>query len=370
MISLMVRADVNTPKGKLISCQDNVQECIASDLQIKSILDMSDTEYVFLNGISHAINVRDGYKGHPVVLYLHGGPGWPISPLSYRYFKEWEDSFTLIHWDQRGAGKTLCENKNYDPSTATFDDFYQDTVAMVKHLRGKYKKDKIIILGHSWGSLLGIHLVKNHPEWVSAYIGTGQIAYNWEQEKSGYKFVLREAYARDDIEGIKELEALKPYPDTGDYISKLFVQRKYIAKYGGSLSDSTSFLSYYYTAYFESPDYTQEDWACFFDAVNGNYHNALMVRQYAKDSEFGNLPALGYDFEVPMLFFLGEHDEHISARLGAEYFANIKAPYKKLVLFSNSAHAPPLEEPKAFLKALVDYVLPEVEKNMNKEDHE
>ena len=318
------------------------------------------TKMVRLNGINHVINVRGNDRNNPVLLFLHGGAGWPILPLAYKYFRSWENEFIVVQWDQRGAGKTHCANPTYDASTATFEDFLADAEALVEYLRITLKKKKIILLGASWGSALGVHLIKKRPKWFSAYIGTGQVTYGWEQEIDGYNYVLREAYARDDKEGVAELLALRPYPGDESYIEKLSVQRKYAHKYGGGLVGGTDFMTFYNNAFFESPDYTLSDWRCFYNAITSNQHKDLMDRQFKKKSDSGNLHSLGYNFDVPIFFFLGTLDEYVSMRRRADYLFNIVAPQKRLVLFDNSAHAPPLEEPEAFLNAMKMYVLPVV----------
>jgi len=332
-------------------------------LEFKSDKKIYSNELVNLNGHNHAINIRSENINNPVILYLHGGPGWPVLPYAYKFSRLWEKDFTVVHWDQRGAGKTHCANPKYNPVEARFEDFLSDTEAVVGYLREKLGQKKIIIVGHSWGSLLGVHFVKNHPNAVAAYVGTGQIAFNWEQEKAGYDFALGQAYARNDEDAIQRLESLSPYPDVDKYMDKMEVQRDYIIRYGGALVNRDSYMDYYYSAFFESPDYTLSDWVCAFDAMQNYYHEALEERQYSKDSDIGNLPALGLDFEVPVFFFLGAHDQHISSRIGIEYFRDIKAPHKRLVLFDGSAHAPPIEQPEEFYRALRDHVLPLVISN-------
>ena len=326
---------------------------------------IESTETVSLNGLNHVINIRGQDLNNPILLVLHGGAGWPLWPLAYKYFRSWEKNFTVVQWDQRGAGKTHCANPDYDPSAATFEDFLSDTVAVVDYLRTRLNKQKIVVLGASWGSALGIHLIKKKPEWIAAYIGTGQVAYVWEQEKEGYAFVLREAYARGDKAGIAALEALKPYPSKGNYMDKVAVQRKYALKYGGGRVHGTDFMSYYHSAFFESPDYTLGDWACFYDAIQDDYYSGLMARQFKQDSDTGNLPALGNVFDVPIFFFLGKQDEYVSMRLGVDYFMDIKAPYKRLVLFDESAHAALMEQPEAFFNAIQTHVLPIVNQSLS-----
>ena len=321
------------------------------------------TEMVTLNGIDHAITIRGEHRDNPAVLFLHGGPGWPSMPWSYKYFRAWEKKFTVIQWDQRGAGKTFCANPDYDPSDASFEDYLSDAEAMVGYLREYLNKEKIIIFGQSWGSLLGVHLVKKRPGWISAYVGSGQIFNSWEHEKDGFAFALGKAYALGDEEGLQDLSELQPYPGGDNFIEKIFVQRTYIEKYGGTLVSQKSVMDYYLNAFFHSPDYSLADWECFFKSIEGNNHQNLLARQFKKDSDIGNLQRLGFKFDVPMFFFLGDHDKQVSTRLGIQYFLSISAPLKRLIMFENSAHGPFLEEPEKFIKSMEAHVLPVIQKS-------
>ena len=317
-------------------------------------------ESVSINGLDQWLQIRGYDKENPVLLYLHGGPGSVVMPFSYMFLPDWEKNFTVVHWDQRGTGKTRCANPDYDPTEATFEDFLSDTVKVVNYLRKRLVKDKIIVFGHSWGTALGMHLAKRRPELLHAYVGTGQVTNAWQGETSSYAFVLREAKRRGDTEGLAVLEALAPYPDLGeDYVKKVGVERHYLEKYGGSLR-GMDYFQYTLKAFFESPYYSICDWMGFFKTTfsGDNPHRQLAMNALDQKSNFGNLELLGYDYTVPIFFFLGALDEHASTELASKFFEKIEAPYKKLLLFDKSAHAATITQPQEFIDALVKYVRP------------
>ena len=70
-----------------------------------------EEEYVAVNDIEHFLLHYPKAPDAPVLLYLHGGPGSVESLFAYELDKVWGDLFTHVHWDQRGAGKTLRRNK-------------------------------------------------------------------------------------------------------------------------------------------------------------------------------------------------------------------------------------------------------------------
>ena len=133
---------------------------------------------------------------------IHGGPASPEMPSSWFFQNGWEDYFTVVQWDQRGAGKSYNAN---DPKiiqpTLTAEQIVDDAGEVVQFLRKRYGKDKIFVLGHSWGSLIGVTLAHVHPEWLYAYIGTGQMINGYDNERVGYANTLRAAEAAGNHAG-------------------------------------------------------------------------------------------------------------------------------------------------------------------------
>src|SRR5262249_16374437 len=122
---------------------------------------------VRIGGIDQWISVRGKDRRNPILLYLHGGPGFAMMPTSWTYQAGWEDYFAVVQWDQRGSGKTYgaSDPKSVEP-TLTYERYLADTEEMIRFLRREYGKDKIFLLGHSWGSALGLSIAEKHPEWL------------------------------------------------------------------------------------------------------------------------------------------------------------------------------------------------------------
>ena len=316
-------------------------------------------ESVEINGLEQWLSIRGTDKDNPVLLYLHGGPGSVVMPFAHLLPPQWEENFVLVHWDQRGTGKTRCANPDYDPVEATFEDFFDDTVKVVNHLRERLNQDKIFVLGHSWGTFLGMHLAKKYPELIHAYVGTGQVTNTWEAEKSSYAFVLREAKKRGDTEALAALEALAPYPDLERNPEKMDVQRYYVQEYGGSLL-GFDYFQITQQAFFTSPYYSVCDWMGFFKTTfyGDNPHASITRQLLDPNSPIGNLELLGYEYEVPIFFFLGAQDQHTSTEIASEFFQHVVAPHKKLLLFEGAAHAAPMSKAEEFADALVRHVRP------------
>lgn len=222
------------------------------------------TEQIELGGIKQTINVRGRHRANPILLILHGGPGLTMMPVAHQYLRPWEEFFTVVQWDQRGAGKTYAAN---DPekikSTMTVERMLADAEELAAYLRKRYAKDKIVLLGHSWGTVLGTKLAQKHPDWFYAYVGVSQMVDFKDNEKLGYEAVLRWAQSQGNAQAVRELESIAPYPpdptktSVADQRKILDLQRKWLTQAGGYLWQRTD--DHYGDVASISPDYSPGD---------------------------------------------------------------------------------------------------------------
>ena len=306
-----------------------------------------------VNGTTQWLSIRGRDRRNPILLYLHGGPGSPTMPDDYTFQSPWEDFFTVVQWDQRGAGKTFAANdsKALGP-TMTIAQMTSDAEVVIRYLQKTYGKRKIFLLGHSWGSVLGVELAERHPEWFYAYLGVGQMVNLRRNEAEGYQFALAQARVTHNAEAEKELLALAPYPGPPDSLTfdRIGVQRKWLMYYGGLTWGRKDFM-YDANARELSPDYTQAE-------VNSTNAGSLFSVTYLLK------PLEAVDFEdittvkCPVFLFEGRHDYAVSHTLAAAWFDHLHAPQKKLVWFENSAHMITQEQPGWFLYYLVTDLRP------------
>jgi len=308
---------------------------------------------VRIGGIEQWVSIRGSDTRNPVLLFIHGGPGYVSMPMSWWFARGWEEYFTLVQWDQRGAGKTYLLN---DPAavapTLTLPRMVADAQEMTQWVRATLGKKKIFVLGHSAGSYPGLELALHHPEWLHAYIGVGQLTDGPESERRGYAFALDAARHAGNTVAVHALEAIAPYAASDRLVplKDIYTQRKWLGVYGGVMayrhgSSAESDLAEL------SPDYTDAEIAHIWD---GNDF-----------SERPLLPALlGLDLtgirklDCPLIIFAGRHDFNVNSDVAAEWFATVKAPSKQFVWFENSGHLPMTEEPGKFLVSLVNIARP------------
>jgi pimeloyl-ACP methyl ester carboxylesterase len=186
-------------------------------------------EWLTLGGVRQAVLVRGADTTRPVVLFLHGGPGMPTMYLAHAFQRPLERDFVMVHWDRRGAGKSYGARRPADSLTVprTLADLYEIT----RWLRVRFHQDRIYLVGHSWGTYLGIVAVTEHPEWYRAYIGMGQLVPDTVAAHAAQRLlVLEEARRQGDVALVARLAS----PDAR-------VTEKDLFAVGGELRHATSF---------------------------------------------------------------------------------------------------------------------------------
>ncbi len=320
--------------------------------RIVSSQGIDSLESISLGGLRQWIYIRGENKAKPVLLFLHGGPGSSeMAMASKRYQGRLEKEFVIVHWDQRGAGKTYSIDQ--DISQFTLDDYITDTVELTNILRNRFNKNKIYLAGHSWGSILGISTVAQNPELYHAYIGIGQVSNFDKSEKISYRNVLETAKKRGDAEAIKELEGVGEPPYSK--LSDVGVERKYVNKYGGMIYGESEPMKIIAKDYFSFPHYSTLDLMYRLPVGSYNSLSGLWPWLQKKDM-FIDVPAV----KIPVYFMLGRHDNTVPSSLSEKYFNALKAPRKRLIWFENSSHAPNYEESDKFHKVMTEEVLADV----------
>jgi pimeloyl-ACP methyl ester carboxylesterase len=330
-----------------------VTDIIAASRKIVSPNGVEELLPVQINGTTQWLSIRGRDRRNPILLFLHGGPGSPTMPAAYTFQSPWEDYFTVVQWNQRGTGKTHAAN---DPraleSSITVEQITSDAEEVVHYLQKQYGKRKIFLLGHSWGSVLGVVLAQRHPEWFYAYLGVGQIVNMRKSEAEGYQFALDQAKSRHSSEAERELAAIAPYPGEAGKLNftRIGAQRKWLMYYGGLTYGRTNF-TYDGNAWSLAPDYTDKDLETVDDGSLYSLTRLLGAMEAVSNEAVTQ-------FKCPILLFAGRHDYATSHTLAAEWFNHIEAPSKKFVWFDNSAHMMMQKEPGRFLYHLITDLRP------------
>jgi pimeloyl-ACP methyl ester carboxylesterase len=310
---------------------------------------IASLEKVKLGGVEQWILVRGNDVKAPVLLFVHGGPGSPEMPLARQFGPGLEKSFVVVHWDQRGAGKSF--HSGIPPESMNVAQFIADAHELALLLRARFAADKIYLVGHSWGSLLGILTVHQYPELFYAYVGIGQVVELSRNEAISYQFVLNQAETRNKPLAAANLKRIGPPPYSG--MAELMVQRRYLSKFGGAVYKKPEGGGMVSRA-LKSTEYTPLDYLRY---AGGTYFSIKqMWDEVLTYNLFEQVPSL----DVPVYFFEGRHDYNTPWELVQEYYDKLDAPRgKTLIWFEDSAHSPNLEEPERFADMLTTRVLPE-----------
>jgi len=332
-----------------------VQRQIADDRAIRSPGGIDSLESVRIGGIDQWIHVRGDDVNNPVLLFIHGGPGVAFIALAGMVQRPWEKHFTVVQWDQRGAGKTYASNdRELQRRTMTISRMEQDALEMVNYLRTRFKRDRIIVLGHSWGTVLGLWLAHEHPDIIDAYVGVAQVVNVKENDKTAYEDALEVARARSHVEAVRDLESIRPFPPPVVDLRKGSIAQSWEAELLGPPAGTPRFLDVrrILSTLLSAPEYSLGDVLAF---VRGQ---RLSLETLVPQVRNVDLAALGTDFRVPVLFFHGRHDPYCRPTLVQKYAATITAPAREVVWFENAGHFPFFEDEQKFTDELVNRVLP------------
>ena len=310
-------------------------------------------EKIRIGGIDQWISIRGKHRDAPILLFLHGGPGFTSIPSSYLFMQGWDEYFTVVQWEQRGAGKTYASNDaDKIRPTMSIERMVDDAEEVAAYLRKTYGRQRIVLVGHSWGTVPGVMLAQRHPDWFHAYVGIGQVVSMARSEAMGYAAVLKAARDEGNTQAVTELESLAPFPDPTNparTLASLGKERRWLNQYDGYTwrngaghdGDVGQF----------SPDYSADDAKARLEGLD-----------FSLSSLWTPMSRIDFSHQVrfgcPVVFFEGRHDLNVSSALLGEWFPTVQAPSKKLVWFDDSAHMVIEEEPGKVLVHLVQDVLP------------
>lgn len=311
---------------------------------------IQEARFVPLGGIEQWITIRGGDRANPVLLIVHGGPGDAQSFLRSAY-AVYEKDFTIVQWDQRGAGMTYIRNSNSPPEPERVE---SDGIELAQYLCGYLGKKKILLLGHSWGAYLAIGMVQRRPDLFAAYIGTGQPGSWRHSVQAQFDFLLAKARAANDKKRVEQLEAIgKPDPTSAQqYFSWWSMRNPYM-----SPDDAAWFKELREIVRSDPQEFTEEYLKSFGE---GMLYSGRTTVSYMLTTE---LPTTASTLRVPFFVIQGKEDMVAPTSVAVEYFDVVKAPQKKLILIDHAGHFAFVTHAREFLAALLKYVRPLAEES-------
>ena len=317
---------------------------------------ISSLEEISLGGIKQWIFVRGFDQNNPLLLFLHGGPGVPLFGMSSsrKYDSELIKHFTVVHWDQRGAGKSF--NNNIPVNSMTLDRFVEDCKELIDYLCVRFQVNKLFLVGHSAGTAIGIKTASKYPEKLNAYVGVAQVINDYEQQKIAYDFMVKEAEKSGHVRRLNAIKTIGPPPYESP--DRFLEQSGHIGHYGGFLYD-TSIKQYLRMAivmlnFITSPEYS------LLEGIRTIRYKGMDFSQNAMWKELININFTEEirSINVPIYFFEGKYDMTNSTVVVENFYNKLTAlKGKNLIIFEKSAHLPMIEEKEKYEYILVNEVL-------------
>ena len=299
--------------------------------------------FVEVGGIQQWLEI-EGDAENPVLLLVHGGPG-ASTRFASGAWEPWREHFCLVHWDQRGAGRTYLKNGAENCQPMTFDQIVSDGLEVAEFVCRHLAKQDIFVLGHSWGSAIAVHMVKRRPELFTALVGTGMLVNFRENEALNYTKLTGLAEDQGDAEALSTLASIGPPPYAE--IEHLGAVRQLGDRLLCGGGDSPFPRPPVPPTNMTAEDREAGQQAFFFSC------SALIDDLWAVD-----LSTLGPQFDIPVFIFMGTHDQQTPVELAETYLAAIEAPKKAFVRFEGCHHFVHINRPDDFLKQLVAHLLP------------
>lgn len=341
ILFLLIIWFINSP-GKADPIVDSNEDVIPNSISI--------IETVKIGGIDQHLIIRGTDLNKPVMLFVHGGPGGPEFAMMKEKNPLIENDFIMVYWEQRGAGKSY--SKDIPTESMNLEQFILDAGELSEYLIKRFSKQKIYIMGHSWGTLLGILTVEKYPELFHAYFGVGQIGYQYEGEMVSYEWVKKQAQVLNDKAGIDVLNNLE-FPTNFDnhidldifnaeWDAFIGVERKFVMKYGGGAMHDMRTILPLIKMIFLAPEYTIQDK---FNYLKGSdFSNKYLWKEVIEANLFNEIERI----DIPVYILQGIYDYQTPYPVAKEFFDQLNAPIKKFFTFEKSAHSPNFEEVEKF----------------------
>ena len=321
---------------------------------------IDEAGYIIIGGVRQWVTVRGQDRSLPILVYFHGGPGGAVADISYSFQRPWEDYFTVVHWDQRGFGRSAVE-KDSLKGTINNDQYVSDAIDLIEQLRARFQQPKVIVMGQSWGSALGLQVARKRPDLLYALVTVGLLTA-WDENFEETRRLLMDLARRegDDILLCKMTE-LGPRPTDGNEAIELWLATigAEMTARGYSWRNSLGPWHERMVALAKlSPTVSDEDLAAQADPDPNGLAYFREIRESLRGWTVEE--AIGTRLEVPLIAMQGDWDWQTPTTLARAYFDTVDAPWKLWVPFHNSAHVVVAEEPGKMTVTLVNKVLPAV----------
>jgi pimeloyl-ACP methyl ester carboxylesterase len=304
-----------------------------SNVSAAPVQTINEAGLVPIGGIRQWVTAGGQDRTNPILLIVHGGPGNPSTPFAHNLYGGWTKDFTVVQWDQRGAGKTFGASKPSEGEALTLDRLTQDGVEVARYAAARFGKRKIILMGGSWGSALAVSMAQAAPDLFHAYVGTSQLVSYSDDTAASYRRTLALARAAGDADATGKLENLGTPPWTDPRASG--VLRRITRKYEMKATDPAPEGWFSFGAGYDTPGYM----AMYEAGEEYSFLQFVGLRGDGMGSKI-DLPASATRFAMPVYLLQGEDDLVTPAEVSRAWFDRISAPKKDFIVLPRTGHDP------------------------------
>lgn len=284
------------------------------------------TSVVSIGGIEQFIGIKGKDASNPILLYLHGGPGAAVSSHSDQVTGDLENHFVVVHWDQRGSGKTL--ELNNDSGIPSMDIMKQDAEEMFLHLLNRFDRKQLMLLGNSWGTILGFHLAQSYPDKVQSFIAVSPIIHHTKSQQLTLATLKSHFAEKQNKKALAQLKSVSiPIADAKQM---LILHRWETVFNGGDFPDEQfeQYLNYF------------KEWEKQWMSLYNEFYTLALANQISR-------------IDCPLYILQGDKDLTTHHKVVASFFERIEAPKKELIWLENTGHNIPGTQPAMMQKHIL-----------------
>jgi len=303
---------------------------------------ISELKAVIIGGVEQWLYIRGEDCNKPVILMLHGGPGSGQIGFIRKFQTELEQNFVVVQWDQRGAG--LSYSRKIPRGSMNINQFVQDTIEVTKYILNRLNRKQLYLVGHSWGTILGMLAITHAPQLYKRYFGVAQVANVKSSERLSYTKLLEKSKKENNTKAYDALSKIGPPP--WNNLKHDRIHQKYIDTFGGGITHDGKMIQKMMLNLLTSREYTLLDCMRF---MQGQLFS--MKNMQAEMMQL-NLKEIINRVNIPIYFIMGKHDLTAPYEPSEKFFNEISAPEKQWIMFEHSAHSPIWEEREKFMEIL------------------
>ncbi|ELP8742219.1 alpha/beta hydrolase [Staphylococcus pseudintermedius] len=300
--------------------------------------------YLTLNGHRQGIIVESRGTAKPILLVVHGGPGFPLYSFFRAHHIDLTDRYTVVFWDQRGTGMS------YTRETVEMADLISDSYQLIQFLRHHFQQEQVYLMCHSFGTIIGTYLTHRYPEYIAAYIGMGQLGDVFHNEQCILQHLRFLAYEERNQRAIKRLSAIHLTRDFNKDCQYEKARQRYTARYHVGFSSRGYSVWRMFRVMMQTPYYR------LIERINIVRGSLSTFEHLTSEMAHTNLNDIAQEIKVPFYVLQGVHDMQTTYEDSKAFFEHVGSSEKRFYAFQDTAHAPFVDEPEKMIEIMHEIV--------------